>query len=355
MQRRWILYVSGMIIIFTMIGMGIRATYNSNYHNTDQIDTLPSATEYPVIEIPLQGPAARSDAEFSGLSWYKDYLILLPQYPERFSKNQNGVLFAIRKDAILDFLNNSVDEPIEPIEIPFISAGIEDMIDGYQGFEAIVFDGDTLYMSIEAGRGLDMMGYLVTGKVSPKLDKVQMEPESLTKNTPKIKMLNKSDEALLVSDGQVISIFEVNDTKFNPTHNATQFGGHLGYAKEIRFPEIHYRVTDASQPTGDGLFWIINYQYHGDVELDTDSDPLTVRYGEGRTHSINKSVERLIELKYTPDAIELSDKPPIQLEMLGDQLARNWEGLVRLDDIGFLIITDKFPRTILGFVSYPEP
>jgi len=30
--------------------------------------------------------------------------------------------------------------------------------------------------------------------------------------------------------------------------------------------------------------------------------------------------------------------------------ARNWEGIVRLDNRGFLLATDKFPTTILGFV-----
>jgi hypothetical protein len=35
-------------------------------------------------------------------------------------------------------------------------------------------------------------------------------------------------------------------------------------------------------------------------------------------------------------------------------LGRNWEGLVRLDDRGFLLVTDLFPGTILGFVPAPQ-
>jgi hypothetical protein len=46
------------------------------------------------------------------------------------------------------------------------------------------------------------------------------------------------------------------------------------------------------------------------------------------------------------------DGPPIQMELTSDD-ARNWEGLVRLDERGFLIMTDKFPETILGFVTMP--
>jgi hypothetical protein len=38
------------------------------------------------------------------------------------------------------------------------------------------------------------------------------------------------------------------------------------------------------------------------------------------------------------------------LELVSDDDTRNWEGLVRLDDYGFLLATDKYPRTILAFV-----
>ena len=52
-----------------------------------------------------------------------------------------------------------------------------------------------------------------------------------------------------------------------------------------------------------------------------------------------------------PMGIVLTETPPIQLE-LGPE-SRNWEGLVRLEDRGFLLMTDKFPGTILGFVGVP--
>jgi hypothetical protein len=37
---------------------------------------------------------------------------------------------------------------------------------------------------------------------------------------------------------------------------------------------------------------------------------------------------------------------------LSDEAARNWEGVVRLEDRGFLLVTDTFPRTLLGFVPF---
>jgi hypothetical protein len=33
--------------------------------------------------------------------------------------------------------------------------------------------------------------------------------------------------------------------------------------------------------------------------------------------------------------------------------SRNWEGLVLFDQRGFLVATDKYPGTLLGFVEMP--
>ena len=64
---------------------------------------------------------------------------------------------------------------------------------------------------------------------------------------------------------------------------------------------------------------------------------------------LEKVIARLLEFELTETSVTLVDRPPIQLELhpLG---LRNWEGIVRLEDRGFLLVTDKFPETILGFV-----
>jgi len=60
-----------------------------------------------------------------------------------------------------------------------------------------------------------------------------------------------------------------------------------------------------------------------------------------------------VEFQYTASGISLVDTPPIQLELIDDDHSRNWEGVVRLDGIGFLLMTDTHPETILGFVPAP--
>ncbi len=98
---------------------------------------------------------------------------------------------------------------------------------------------------------------------------------------------------------------------------------------------------------------MINYFYPGDNDLKAQAEPLAEIYGKGATHNQYEGVERLVEFHYSPGEIVLNQTPPIQLELDLELGSRNWEGLVRLDDLGFLLITDEYPTTILGFVPYP--
>ena len=59
----------------------------------------------------------------------------------------------------------------------------------------------------------------------------------------------------------------------------------------------------------------------------------------------------MIEFEIKDDKITTSDKEPIQL-VLDEKASRNWESIVRLDDKGLLIATDKYPKMILGFVPF---
>ena len=69
---------------------------------------------------------------------------------------------------------------------------------------------------------------------------------------------------------------------------------------------------------------------------------------EGNTHKKYEHVERLIEYKIDGDKLVRTSTPPIQLAL--DEKSRNWEGLARLEDKGFLMIVDEHPRTILAFI-----
>jgi hypothetical protein len=59
-------------------------------------------------------------------------------------------------------------------------------------------------------------------------------------------------------------------------------------------------------------------------------------------------------LQYANAGIAFTGAPPIQLE-LGQNGARNWVALARLDDRRFLLMTNTYPEMILGFVSSGVP
>ena len=313
-----------------------------------------SPTEYAVVEIPLSGPFAAASAEISGLAWYGDELILLPQYPARFGQGGDGALLALHRDEILAHLDGQRAGPLAPRPIPFVAPGLSARIPGFEGYEALAFAGDRVYLTIEASPAGGMRGYVVAGHIAPDLSELVLDPETLTEIAPLLKVANKSDEALLLAGDRLVGLYEVNGAGVNPSPAAHVFDLSLASAGTIPFPAIEYRITDATALDGAGRFWAINYFFPGDSDLLPQVDPLAERYGQGPTHAQNEPVERLVEFEYDSAGIHLVERPPIQLELLPDDEARNWEGLVRLEGRGFLLATDKFPETILGFVAFGD-
>ena len=94
---------------------------------------------------------------------------------------------------------------------------------------------------------------------------------------------------------------------------------------------------------------MINYLWSDDLFIQQDDDEFWQQYGQGKSHASSKNVERLIELQWTGTEIQRTDRAPLNLALV-TSTGRNWEGLVRLDDLGFLLVTDKHPKTLLGYV-----
>lgn len=315
--------------------------------------TSVAAVEQPVTVIPLAGDLAGRTAEVSGTAWYGDYLIILPQYPGRFSSQDDGRVFAIPKEDLCAFLDGSSDAPLIPQEIPFVAPGLAGRITGFEGYEAIAFLGERAFLTIEARAGAGMRGYLVAGEIAPDLSALRLEVDGLTEMAPQADLSNMAYESLLIAGDALLTLYEANGVAVNPGPVAKRFDLSLAPLAEVTFPPIEYRVTDATALDSAGHFWVINYFYPGDIKLKPAPDPLVAQYGAGPTHARFKTVERLVQLQYTPAGISLVATPPIQLELIDDDHARNWEGLVRLDDRGFLLMTDQYPETILAFVPLP--
>ena len=314
--------------------------------------TISLPAEVAVQEIPLSGPAAGRRAEISGMAWYGDTLILLPQFPNRFGTDQKGAVFALNKFIVLDYVENYLTFPIEPQEIPFDDGGISQNIKNFEGFEAIAFDGEKVYLTIESSPK-QMKGYVISGIIDPNGSGITLDPTSLTEIPMQQDLDNLSDEAIFLFGDRIFTLYEANGAKVNLAPVAHLFNQSLQLMSVLPFPNVEYRITDAAPPDQDGYFWAINDYFPLDQwKLKPGLDTLAERYGLGETHLENLTVERLVLFQVNGSEIRLADVPPVQLRLEGDVAPRNWEALALLDGQGFLIATDKFPRTILGFVPF---
>lgn len=306
--------------------------------------------EQTVFAIALPTPLSYPWAEFSGLSWYGDQLILLPQFPARFD-NQ---LFALDQQEIVDYLMGRRNDPPTLRAILLDDWAVQSQISASEGYEAIAIQGNRVYMTIEGRQGTGMTGYLVSGELAPDLSTLTLDGTVITPIAPQSSLSNLSDEAIVLLGDQVATFYEANGflVNFNPvTHlfDATT----LAPVGELPLPHIEYRVTDATAADAEGRFWLFNYFYPGDSNL----LPFVRRLGGVvPTGTAARPVERLLEFQITPTGIIRTETPALPLQLLPNNVARNWEGVVRLQTAeldGFLIVTDSFPETILAYVGLP--
>ena len=301
--------------------------------------------EAKVQEFNLSGLITDKKQEISGMDWYQDRLFLLPE-------NMGGFLFSISKGEILNAIKGDKEVPITPKKTRFKTPDYSSLIKGFDGFEAIAFNENKIYITIEAEHDGEMVSYLVWGKIDSKsLEVVINEKDLQTIKTP-IQLNNISFESLLINDEDIIMIYEANGSNLRKNPTQTVFSHKSKNISQINFPNIEYRITDATRMDNNGRFWAINYFWPGDKKLlDPGKDNVLNKIKQGRSHSKSDQIERLVEFQVNKSEISISDTRPIQLFLESDA-SRNWEAVARLDDKGLLIATDKHPRMILGYVQF---
>ncbi len=326
--------------------------------------------ETPVTFIELAGPAAERDAEISSLAWYGDTLLLMTENPFIYRERDNvGMFFALDKEDILDYLAAENPEPLTPRPVPLYGRDIVDAVGGYavafDGFESAAFVtglgyfvDDMIYLTIEADTvnpdDPTMRGYVVSGRVRTdsrgNLRGIDLNMDRFIEIPRQTDFNNMSYESMFVADGKLVVIYEANGVNVNAEPVAYTVDLQTGELATVPFPNVEYRITDVTMPDENGVFWAINYFFVGEDFLANDEDPIFATYGMGASQAEFDGFERLVSFQFTGDAIELVDAAPIQLLMTEESRGRNWEGIARLDDMGFLVVTDKWPQTILGFV-----
>ena len=302
-------------------------------------------TSKNIIELNLTGAFSEPQAEISGLTWYKDWLILLPQYPSRFGNNY-GNLFYLTKEEIQDYLDEKIQELIpHPIEIQ-ADDDYRD-INGYQGFEAIVFSEKYAFLTIES-ESEKMLGYLLRATIDESNKKILIESDNMQKLEPQTSIYNACYETICIYQKNIYVVYEANGKNVNEEPKALLFDFNLNSLGFVPMFSVEYRITDATD-LQKGHGWMINYFWPGDAKSYKPSkDKIDLSTEKSSYDSL--PIERLIPFQVVKDRIELSAEAPIYLTLQDDGNSRNWEGIVRYKD-GFILATDKFPRTILGFVK----
>jgi hypothetical protein len=327
---------------------------------------LPAATDTP--EAPFDGPAEAApvwielageitapEAEISGMAWDGDRLILLPQFPDFAAESLgSAVVFGIERSEILAYLANPDHGPLSPEVYTFDLGGLDGTITGYEGFEAITFQGDTFYVTLEATSEIySTNGYLLQGSIDRAAQSYRVDPTSLRILDAQTGIRNLSDEALVRYGDQILTIYEANGQDFNWNPIAHRFDSSLNPLPSLPFPNVEYRLTDATDADEAGFFWAVNISNIANAYFLPEYDPIGDTYGRGRTHSQYDLVERLLQFQITPQGVILVDAPPIQLDLESGYFMRNWEGLAQLEGKGLLLATDKYPTTLLAFIPFP--
>jgi hypothetical protein len=261
-------------------------------------------------------------------------------------------LFTLQKSDILASLESSSPEPLSPSQLPLFNSNQVTAIPGYEGFEAIAVNGNQVILTIEANHRGVMQGYLIQGSFLENARGISLDPETLTEIPTPVQIFNAAYESIFIAASDAVTLFEANGRELNPSPLAFLMHQSTPNFEALEMSSIEYRLTDATDLDSEGRFWVLNVFIPLEFWYYTLNDPIRDQYGQGITHEASIKVERLVELKYNQDKITLSGKPPLQIELDADGNSRNWEALVRLDELGFLAMTDTYPNTILAFIPF---
>jgi hypothetical protein len=307
------------------------------------------APETRPVPIAIEGGPELPSAEISGLAWRGDELVLLPQYPARFGPD-GGALFVADRGALEDAVDHRSHRPVRVREVPLIARGLESALPDFDGYEAIAFAGDDVYLSVEnRDHGDHVAAYLVRGHAEgTPLQRIVVDIAKRAPLRAQADLPNTGYEALVVVGPRVLALYEANGD-VNPSPRVLAFDRELTPLPDLPLTHVEYRITDATASDAHGRFWVTNYHWPS-APWPAGVCQLTERYGQGETHARCRTVERLVELQATATGVNTTDRAPILLSLVDDEHARNWEGAVRLPGRGFLIMTDEHPASILAFV-----
>lgn len=311
----------------------------------------------PVVEpqfLELGGPLARRDAEISGLTWSEGDLFLLPQFPDLCGEEGVLTFYELPGAMVTAAVAGDSTAPLVPRPVVCEAPWLVPIIRGYDGLESTCVVGDRCFMTVEAEGDRGMAGYLVAARFTLTEGVASMAMEGLTSIPLEVNLPNISQETIVQDGRRVVTINEANGANLIDEPAAHVFDLDLTFLGTIPFPSMEYRVTDATDLDAAGRFWVLNYFWPPDRRiLRPAEDPEVARFGAPDWLTPGTCVERLIELQLLEDRIVRTDRPPLWIAPRTDGECRNWEAVARMGDHGFLLVTDKYPTTLMAYVPLP--
>ena len=227
----------------------------------------------PIEEIYLEGLITNPKQEISGMDWYNDNLFFLPE-------NLGGHLFMISKNEIKKQISLKNKKPILPLKTKLVTPNYSKLVPGFDGLEAIAFTDDEVYITIEAENNGKMESYIVWGTIDSESYDIKIDNDNIKKVETPIQIDNLSYESIIIHKNNALLLYEANGTHLQ--NNPFQFLISLNdfSSKKISFPNVEYRITDATK-IKKNKFWVINYYWPGDKK------------------NLNPSLDKLVEFKIT--------------------------------------------------------
>ena len=316
---------------------------------------IPTQSDARIRYLPLDAPAR---VEFSSLAWLGDELLLLPEKPDRFRpQGPIGALFTLPRQAILDALDGRRSEPLKPKALPLVGSRIYATTESWgvtaAGFEAMAVSGQTLYLLIEGQSPQaqkDMHTYLVSGAIAPDHSQIVLDLSAPVELPQQAHFYNLSYESLTVVGDRLVAFYEVNTPALNPSPRAVVIDPATRAVTTLPMSAVDARITDVTPPDERGEFWALSCCLLGEALIATDLDVIAQEYGLTVLTAPVHETPQFVPLRYTDQGIVRADQPAVSATWTDGTVFENWEGIARLDDRGFLIVTDQYPDTRLGFM-----
>ncbi len=296
--------------------------------------------EFSIHKINLPSELSYYDNQFSGLQIANEKIYLLSE--SRLEDNQEAKIYAVKLgDIEKQLVDTNYILPFEKIMI----VGLDKLADQmknegqvYEGLEAFVIDGETVYLSVETNTPSPYC-YLLKGKWDG--NKIQMSP-TLTKVLKPRKpdgssIYNAGFEAITLIKKNIFAFYEYNyfDSNYVYCYNSAL---KRGSKDSLLVDKLPFRITDIT-PIGNNHFTAINFFYKGEGGDTVYRVPTSDTFNDSliETQGIYHNYVRLIDINFSNNYFTWKPLWTFPQEYTG----YNWEGIAAYNN-GYFVMNDKY-------------